>query len=81
MPGELNQELRTFKHFEQAAQLVSEETVTKTVLLGKDSEAHIKKIQQCKELCINKVYIHQIGPDQEGLIKFYKKEIMPHFEQ
>jgi G6PDH family F420-dependent oxidoreductase len=81
LPGELNQELRTFKHFEQAAQLVSEETVTKTVLIGKDSEAHIRKIQQCKELGINKVYIHQIGPDQEGLIKFYKKEIMPHFEQ
>ena len=79
LPGELDQELRTPKHFEQAAQLVTEEAVAKTVLIGNDPEPHIKRIQQIKDLGINKVYIHQIGPDQEGFMTFYQKEIMPHF--
>jgi hypothetical protein len=26
------------------------------------------------------VYIHQIGPDQEGFFKFYESEIMPRLE-
>jgi coenzyme F420-dependent glucose-6-phosphate dehydrogenase len=81
LPGELDQELRTPTHFEQAAQLVTEEVVAKTVLIGNDPEPHIKRIQQCKDLGINKVYIHQIGPEQEGFMKFYQKEIMPQFQE
>ncbi len=81
LPGELDQELRTPKHFEQAAQLVTEEVVAKTVLIGNDPEPHIKRIQQCKDLGINKVYIHQIGPEQGGFMKFYQKEIMPQFQE
>lgn len=25
------------------------------------------------------VYVHQVGPDQEGFFKFYQREILPHF--
>jgi hypothetical protein len=24
------------------------------------------------------VYVHQVGPDQEGCIRFYEREILPH---
>lgn len=81
LPGELDQELRTPKHFEQAAQLVTEEMVAESVICGKDPEPHIKRIQQCIDLGINKVYIHQIGPEQESFMKFYQKEIMPQFQK
>jgi hypothetical protein len=25
------------------------------------------------------VYVHQIGPDQEGFFRFYEREILPKF--
>lgn len=81
LPGELNQELKTPKHFEQAAQLVTEESIAKSVLCGNDAEQHIKQIQRCLNLGVNKVYVHQIGPEQESFIKFYQTEIMPQFQK
>jgi len=24
------------------------------------------------------VYVHQVGPDQEGFMRFYEREILPH---
>ena len=26
------------------------------------------------------VWVHQVGPDQEGFFDFYEKEILPHFK-
>ena len=79
LPGELSQEIKTPKHFEQASELITEEIIAKEVICGKDPEIHIKRIQQCLDAGINKVYIHQIGSDQENFLKFYKKEILPNF--
>ena len=25
------------------------------------------------------VYVHQVGPEQEGMLRFYEREILPHF--
>lgn len=27
----------------------------------------------------NRVYVHQIGPDQDGFFRFYEREILPRF--
>jgi alkanesulfonate monooxygenase SsuD/methylene tetrahydromethanopterin reductase-like flavin-dependent oxidoreductase (luciferase family) len=75
--GELSQILPVPAHFEQAAKLVKEEDVAKEVICGADPERHIAGINEYAEAGYDHVWIHQIGPDQEGFFRFYEKEILP----
>ena len=77
LPGELNVELRTVTHFEQATKLVTEEVAAKDVPCGPDPEVHIAAIRKYVEAGFDHVYIHQIGPDQEGFLRFYAREVLP----
>lgn len=75
--GELSQELPMPAHFEQAAEMVDEDDVAEVILCGPDPEAHIKKIREYEDAGFTHVYVHQVGPDQEGMINFYRREVLP----
>ena len=77
--GELGQELPLPAHFEQAAKTVREEDVAKNVICGNDPQKHLDAIQKFIDLGFQNVYVHQIGPDQEGFFNFYKQHILPEF--
>ena len=64
------------RHFEQAAELVTEDDVAETVVCGPDPEAHRAAIQEYVDAGFDHVYIHQVGPDQEGFLDFYDREIL-----
>ena len=59
--------------------MVTEEDVAEKVVCGPDPERHIAKINKFVDAGYNHVYIHQIGPDQEGFFQFYRQEILPKF--
>jgi G6PDH family F420-dependent oxidoreductase len=75
--GELNQELPTPAHFEQAAKMVREEDVAQAIVCGPDPERHIAGVKEFVEAGFDHVYIHQIGPDQEGFFRFYERDVLP----
>ena len=77
--GELSQELPLPAHFEQASQMVTEDDVAESVVCGPDPEPYVEQIQQYAEAGYDHVYIHQIGPDQEGFFGFAEREILPRF--
>jgi G6PDH family F420-dependent oxidoreductase len=77
--GELNRELPTPAHYEQLAEMVDEEDVAKKVVCGPDPEKHIEKINKVIEAGYDHVCVHQIGPDQQGFMDFYRREILPSF--
>ncbi len=79
--GELTQELRVPQHYEQAAEMVTEDDVAEMVPCGPDPERHLDKIRAFAEAGFDHVYVHQIGPDQEGFFRFYRSEIMPRLER
>lgn len=79
--GELSQELPLPRHFEQAAKMVTEDDVAKVVVCGKDPEAHLEKIREFEKAGFTHVYVHQVGPNQEGFIRFYQREVMPRAAQ
>lgn len=81
LTGELTAELRTFVHFEQATRMLSEEQIAEPFVLGPDPEKHLRGIQEYLDAGFDHVYVHQIGPDQEGFFKFYEQEIMPQMRQ
>lgn len=77
--GELSQELPTPAHFEQACGLVKEEDVAGKIICSPDPDRHIAAIKKFVDAGYDHVYIHQVGPDQEGFFRFYEREILPEF--
>jgi G6PDH family F420-dependent oxidoreductase len=75
--GELTQELPTPTHFEQAARMVREEDVAEAILCGPDPERHIGGVKEFIDAGYDHVYVHQVGPDQEGFFRFYEQEVLP----
>jgi coenzyme F420-dependent glucose-6-phosphate dehydrogenase len=75
--GALSQELPLPQHFEQAAQLVREDDIAEAMPCGPDPERHLQQLREYIDAGYTHVYIHQIGPDQEGFFRFYGEEILP----
>jgi G6PDH family F420-dependent oxidoreductase len=79
MPWALSSELPLPSHFEQAAELVTEDEVAESIVCGPDAKRHIAKIEKVVKAGFDHVYIHQIGRDQEGFFRFYEREVLPRF--
>jgi coenzyme F420-dependent glucose-6-phosphate dehydrogenase len=77
--GELSQELPLPKHFEQAAQMVTEDDIAEAIVCGPDVERYVEQIEQFEQAGFDHVYIHQVGPDQEGFFAFAERELLPRF--
>jgi hypothetical protein len=41
--------------------------------LGPDPERYIKKIEEYAEAGFDHIYLHQVGPDQEGFFQFWEQ--------
>jgi G6PDH family F420-dependent oxidoreductase len=75
--GELTQELPLPRHFEQAVKNVSADDVAEIITCGPDVDAHIAAIERYAGAGYDHVYVHQVGPEQEGFFKFYEERIIP----
>jgi coenzyme F420-dependent glucose-6-phosphate dehydrogenase len=79
--GPLSQELALPSHFEDAVAMVSEDEVADAVVCGPDPERHLEGIQKFVDAGFDHVYVHQVGPDQEGFIDFFEREILGPAEE
>jgi len=75
--GEVSQELASPAHFEELAKSVTEDQVAELVPCGPDVERHVEKITGYLDAGFDQVYVHQVGPDQAGFIKFAEGELLP----
>jgi G6PDH family F420-dependent oxidoreductase len=75
VPGELNQELPTPGHFEQASEKVTVDEVAQSVTCGPDPETHLEVLRKYKDAGYDEVFVQQIGADQDGFFRFWAKEI------
>jgi coenzyme F420-dependent glucose-6-phosphate dehydrogenase len=73
--GELSQELPLPRHFEQAAKLVTPDDLAEKLPLGPDPDRHAESIKAFVDAGYDHVYIHQIGPDQDGFFDFFEREL------
>jgi len=55
------------------------EDVAASVVCGPDPERHRAAIAEYVDAGYDHVYVHQIGPDQEGFFDFYEREVLPGF--
>lgn len=75
--GELSQILPVPAHFEQAAQMVSEEDVAQEVVCGPDPEPYLEKLREYEQAGFSHVWLHQVGPNQAGFFQFFEQELFP----
>ena len=75
--GQLSQELALPSHFDAAAAHVTEDMVAEMIPCGPDPERHVKAIEKFAEAGFDRIYVNQIGPEQEGFFHFYAKELRP----
>jgi G6PDH family F420-dependent oxidoreductase len=75
--GELGQELPLPRHFEQAAEMVTEDDVASRVTCGPDPERHLDAIRKYLDAGYEYVYVHQVGHEQDGFFDFYRREVLP----
>ena len=81
LKGPLAQELPLPSHFDEAAAMVNEESIAETIVCGPDPEAHLAGIREFADAGFDHVYIHQVGPDQDGFIDFYEREVLSKAER
>jgi coenzyme F420-dependent glucose-6-phosphate dehydrogenase len=79
--GSLNWELSLPSHFEDASQWADEDAVAESVVCGPDPERHVEAIKEFVEAGYDNVYFHQVGPDQEGFLRFAESELLPRLEE
>ena len=75
--GPLVTELASPAHFEGAARMVTEDAIAEAVVCGPDPQRHLARIREYAAAGFDHLCVHQIGPDQEGFLRFYAREILP----
>ena len=79
--GALHSDLPTPRHFEDVVEAMGEPKIPEDTILGPNPNPYLKAIQTLQENGYDHIYLHQIGPDQEGFFKFFKNELMPLLEK
>ena len=51
--------------------------VKREIVCGPDPQAHVDGLANVVKAGFDHVYVHQVGPDQEGFMRFYQREILP----
>ncbi|MFP5335458.1 MAG: TIGR03557 family F420-dependent LLM class oxidoreductase [Actinomycetes bacterium] len=77
LPGELAQVLPSPRHFEQGAQIVSEEMTAHSVVCGPDAERHAAAVREYADAGFDRLYVSQMGPDADGFFRFFTDEVRP----
>lgn len=77
LPGELAQILPTPRHFEQASQLVTPDMTRESLVCGPDIDRHVEAFRPYVEAGFDEVYIANIGPHYQEMIKRFGAEVLP----
>jgi G6PDH family F420-dependent oxidoreductase len=74
-PGRLSQELPMPEDFEAVGTLATEDTIAEQIVCGPDPEAYVDALRRYEDAGFDHVAIHNVGPDQEGFLRFYEREL------
>lgn len=77
IPGAASTELPLPEHFEALATLVTAERIQEQIACGPDPAAALQQARAFIDAGFDHVYFHQVGPDQEGFLRFFEQELGP----
>ena len=79
--GQLAQELRRPADFEAATELVTVQKSTEHTPVGPDLAPYVDAVKKCADAGFDHIGLHQVGPDQEGFLRFWEKELRPALKE
>jgi len=77
LTGQLAQELALPSFFEAACEALTEEKATESTPCGPDPEPYLQSFRKYVDAGFDHLYFHQIGPDQDGFLRFFETELLP----
>ncbi len=66
--GQLTQDLPTWTHFEQAAQMVTADVLTDRIPCGPDAGPVVELVEEYADAGFDRIHFHQVGPDQQAFL-------------
>lgn len=81
LSGGLGTELHRPRQFEAATERITEDEVAEVIACGPDPERHVAAVRQYAEAGFDAVWVHQVGPDQDGFFGFYEREVLPRLDR
>jgi G6PDH family F420-dependent oxidoreductase len=75
--GSASQELPLPSNFEELVEDRGPDDVEGSMTLGPDPDDYVDAISDYDKAGYTHVYIHQVGPDQEGFLRFARDELLP----
>jgi len=79
VPPSLLSELARPEHFEAASTAVGRDTITDSVVCATDAGPVIAAIDRFVGAGFDTVYVHQVGPEPELLLRLAADELLPHY--
>lgn len=79
--SQMSQELALPKYYQEAVEkLATPELIKESIVCGPDPEKFHARIKEYTDAGFDHVYLHQVGPDQDGFLDFAKKELLPKYQ-
>ncbi|MGZ6951118.1 MAG: TIGR03557 family F420-dependent LLM class oxidoreductase [Acidimicrobiia bacterium] len=70
--GQAASDLPTWSHFEQVSEDLTEDQVVGDAPCGPDAESILKSVQQYLDAGYDRLYFHQVGPDQSAFFALWE---------
>ena len=67
-------------HYAAACDVLTPGQVAEKVVCGPDPDEHREAIDEFEQAGFDRVYVHQVGRDQEAFFGFYEREILPELQ-
>lgn len=80
LPPAVLSELSAPQEFGALAKMVTAAHLRDQVVVGPDPAPYRRAIERLVAVGYTTVYLHQIGPDQEGFLDFFRKELRPSLD-
>lgn len=80
-PSKLIADIDSPEKFDAMGENTRKEDLEKHVIIASDAETFIEKIKQFEKMGFEKIIIHNVNKQQEAYIDFFKKEVLPVFNQ
>ena len=79
--GEVTQELPNPAQFTDLVSSVTEDQIAEAITCGPDMAVHLKAIRAYVDAGYDHIYLHQVGPDQQGFLEVAESELLPELRK
>ena len=81
VPAMFTERIYTPEMSEQNGKVVGSDTIRESTCISADPDEHVRHAQRYIDLGFDHLIFHSAGPDQEGFIEVYGRDVLPRLRQ